>query len=218
MYFLGCLLFAGLLADEATYNRQHMQPDAMDQMDAPDPTDQHMRNQRVQLGGNYTYAWITPHGVETTRGSLGGAQLLYEYRPQNDLYAAAGLWYRNGSTDNDLTRRSLQDINPVARIGYTCSWMIDRLAFYTGFGGRYMQEPVKERGVRVVFDYTALYIPIGLSFEQHMGDWVSLGFNFQWSPQVFSVVHIAPLTGAQWGLTLQMINIYADLPLTFSFF
>lgn len=169
---------------------------------------------RAQIGGNYTYAWITPEGNSTTTGSLGGVQALYEYRPLWSVYLGGAFSYRIGSTSNDVTTRELQDFNPQMRVGYTLakedSWC--RLALFTGLGARYLAEVVTVGQNSLDFDYTEFYVPVGFLLEKEISAHFSIGCNFQWMPQIFPMVFIEPLTGARWDLVYQLANFFVEVP------
>lgn len=169
---------------------------------------------RFQIGGNYTYAWITPKGNPTTRGSLGGAQGIYEYRPYGGVYAGATFSYRMGNTTRTGGSREIQDFNTQGRIGYTLPIMrkFGRFAFYSGFGGRYMPEEVKLGTATLDFRYTTFYVPVGLAYERWLSKNFSIGANVQWLPQVFPMVRIVPLDGAQWDLKDQYGNFFVEVP------
>lgn len=178
-------------------------------------------DQRAQIGGSYTYSWITPDGSSTTSGSLGGVQAIYEYRPLDFIYAGTAFHYRIGSTSNDATTRTLQDFNPQARIGYTFSQphspgSENRCTLFTGFGGRYMAEKVTVGAASLDFDYTTFYVPVGFLLEKKFSSHFSLGCNFQWMPQVLPMVRIDLLDGAQWDITKQFLNFFVEIPLIVS--
>lgn len=175
--------------------------------------------ERVQFGVNYTYAWITPEQNNTTTGSLGGFQAIYEHCPTWSIYAGAAFSYRIGSTSNEVTTRDLQDFNPQVRLGYTFTkdQMLSRATVFSGLGARYMAETVTVNTASLDFDYTEFYIPLGFLLERKMTSWMSVGFNFQWMPQIFPVVFIEPLTGARWDLTYQLLNFFVEIPIRFMF-
>jgi hypothetical protein len=175
-------------------------------------------DQRLQIGGNYTYCWISPEGSSTVSGNLGGAQGIYEYRPLESIYAGAAFSYRIGTTSNDIGTRKLQDFNPQARVGYTFSNanIVDRLSVFTGFGARYMAETVSIGSASLDFDYTTFYVPLGFLLERTVVNHFLIGCNFQWMPQVLPMVRIDLLDGAQWDLTYQLLNFFVEVPFTFS--
>ncbi|MES2212612.1 MAG: hypothetical protein V4490_05685, partial [Pseudomonadota bacterium] len=43
-------------------------------------------NSIAKIGGVYSYLWLTPEDGSTFRGSLGGLQASYEFRPKNCIY------------------------------------------------------------------------------------------------------------------------------------
>lgn len=172
---------------------------------------------RIQIGGNYTYAWITPQDNPTTTGSLGGVIGIYEYRPLESVYAGAAFSYRIGTTTDDVGSRELQDFNPQGRVGYTFADVyntVDRFTLFSGFGVRYMGEIVTLGTATLDLNYTTLYIPVGFLLEHSINDDVSIGCNFQWMPQVLPMVRLIPLNGAEWDLTLQLLNFCVEIPIT----
>ncbi len=173
---------------------------------------------RFQLGGNYTYAWVTPEGSPTTQGSLGGAQAIYEYRPLDNLYAGVAFAWRMGDTSKRAGERSLLDFDIQERIGYTYSELFlcdSRFTFFTGFGCRYLGEDVSFGASSVDFNYTEFYIPVGFLFEKRKNSTFAYGVNVQWMPQVLPMVQIVPLDGARWILKKELLNFSVDIPLTF---
>jgi hypothetical protein len=174
----------------------------------------HYQN-RIQIGGNYTYAWITPHGNPTTHGSMGGTQFLYEFCPRNTLYAGLMFNWRIGKTTHgDIPSRSLQDFNLQNRLGYTvwCDTYKMGGSLFSGLGARYMPETVKSDLRSVDFDYTTFYVPVGILFEKEFTSMFSCGLNFIWLPPIFPTVHIQPLTGAWWSLHYRLDNFFVEVP------
>ncbi|MBX7066254.1 MAG: hypothetical protein K1X28_03380 [Parachlamydiales bacterium] len=177
---------------------------------------------RVQVGGNYTYAWVTPAERLTTKGSLGGAQGIYEYRPENWLYAAVAFNYRQGSTDNDISKRKILDFDSQERFGYTYSSTCPfdhkyRIALFAGLGGRYMGENVTLGNTSVDYNYAHFYVPVGVAMDYEVNCWLNWGLNGQWRPQIYSVVQIQPLDGAWWILPKHIDNIVVDMPITYKY-
>ena len=170
--------------------------------------------QRFQVGGTYSYSWITPSGNATTRGNLGGVQAIYEYRPLSFVYAGAAFNWRAGKTKyHSTSTRTLEDFNLQERIGYTFGspWR-SRFTVFTGIGARYMAEKVTISSTSIKFDYTEFYAPLGFLLEKEFGSAFSIGCNFQWMPQIFPMVKIKPLNGARWDLTYQLPNFAVDVP------
>lgn len=179
---------------------------------------------RVQVGGSYTYAWVTPTDNPTTKGSLGGAQGIYEYRPENWLYAAVAFNYRQGSTDSDVGKRSIFDCDSQERFGYTYSSTCPlnhkyRIALFSGLGGRYMSDRVSldSAPAPVSFNYTHLYVPVGVTMDYEINCWLNWGLSGQWRGQIFSVVQIQPLDGAWWILKKHLDNFVVDMPITYKY-
>ncbi len=187
------------------------------------PTEQkttlHNFPQRVQIGGNYSYARIKPKGNHSTKGSLGGTFAIYEYRPQDSIYAAAAFSWRSGMTKHSATHRKIQDFNGQERLGYTFGKKRignNRLTLFSGVGVRYLAEKVSVHSASLEMDYTEFYVPLGFLFENKVNSIFSWGCNFQWMPQVFSVVRLQPLSGAQWSLKNKLSNFFVEIPLTFN--
>lgn len=173
---------------------------------------------RIQVGGNYTYAWITPSGSPTVSGSLGGADFMFEYRPLNSVYTGVAFAYHQGTPKNEGLDRSLLDFDTQERIGYTAGFNMgckSRVALFTGFGGRYMHEKVTAGTASVEFNYVQFYVPVGFLFENRASSWFSWGVNAQWKPQIFPTVNIVPIDGARWILTKKLNNYVVDVPLSF---
>lgn len=173
---------------------------------------------RFQIGGNYTYAWVTPEGSPTTQGSLGGAQAIYEYRPLDNIYAGVAFAWRMGDTSNGPGERSLLDFDIQERLGYTYNGLFfcdSRFTLFTGFGCRYLGEKVTLGVSSVKFNYTEFYVPLGFLFEKKWNSTFAYGLNFQWMPQVLPMVQIKPLDGARWIIKKELLNFSVDVPLTF---
>ncbi len=175
--------------------------------------------QRVQIGGNYSYARIKPKGNHSTKGSLGGVFAIYEYRPQDSVYAAAAFSWRSGMTKHSATHRKIQDFNGQERVGYTFGKKRigdNRLTLFTGVGVRYLNEKVRVHSASLEVAYTEFYVPLGFLFENKVNSIFSWGCNFQWMPQVFPIVRLEPLNGAQWSLKYKLSNFLVEVPLTFN--
>lgn len=190
------------------------------QQATPDQMDSNIQEDdfRIQVGGNYTYAWITPSGNPTVSGNLGGAVALFEYRPLNSVYTGVSFAYHQGTTKGEGIDRTLLDFDTQERIGYTVGSQIgdkSRVALFTGFGGRYMGEKVTAGTASIKFNYVQFYVPVGFLFENQVSSWFSWGLNAQWKPQIFPTVNIVPLDGARWILTKKLNNFLVDVPLSF---
>lgn len=176
-------------------------------------------NNRIQVGGNYSYAWIKPKGSHRTKGNMGGARALYEYRPQDSVYTGVAFSWRMGTTKNSSTHRKLQDYNGQERIGYTFGKKRigdNALTLFTGAGVRYLGETVSASSASLKMDYTEFYVPVGFLFENRVNSIFTWGCNFQWMPQVYTTVRLSPLSGAQWGLKRKLNNFFVEVPFTMS--
>ncbi len=175
------------------------------------------RDHLLSVGGNYTYTWITPKGDHTVKGSLGGAQFLYEFRPPNSIYAGLSGDWRIGKPEHHGASRKIQDINVQERVGYTFSFQHDkiRLSLFSGIGVRCMPETVQLGTTYLRLTYTNFYVPVGAMFEKRYYSHFAGGLQFQWRPQVLPLVHIKPLSGAEWNLTYKLNNFYFAMPLKF---
>ncbi|OGN65453.1 MAG: hypothetical protein A3E80_05880 [Chlamydiae bacterium RIFCSPHIGHO2_12_FULL_49_9] len=172
----------------------------------------------IQAGINYTWAEISPDGPETTSGSLGGLQAEYEYRAPSLIYGALTFAWRQGNTTGEPAKRSMCYIDAQERIGYTFHKMRERVLFslFTGLGYRHHGEDVKSSptATPVTFDYNHLYVPLGWVLDAEINPTVSLGFDFQWMPQVYPTVKIDPINGARWIITYELGNFKVSLPIT----
>lgn len=171
---------------------------------------------RLQIGPNFTYCWVSPEGNSSTDGPLGGAQALYEYRPFDFFYGAIAFNWRQGSTDNSVTKRNLIDVHAQERLGYTfaLSCYSSRLTLFSGLGGRYMSEKVTTGSSSVTFNYAQFYVPVGFLADYEINSCFNWGLGFQWRPQFYPTVDIIPIDGARWKLRKKLDNFYAEMPLT----
>ena len=188
----------------------------------------------LTVGGNYTRVNFKPKGDPSFNGNMGGVHGKYEYRPENAIYAAIELDWRQGSMDGSAGKRTLCDVNTAEKIGYT--WSCDCLLFtaYTGFGFRYLGhhfEPSSSSGplfngsffppflsssTSLKFRYYEFYAPLGFLSEYDFNSWFSVGVNFQWMPQIFPTVKIEPLGGACWDLSYTFGNFLVEVPFNFN--
>lgn len=174
---------------------------------------------RFEIGANYTYAWVTPQTSDSVKGSMGGAQALYEYRPLDSAYVGCGLNYRIGTPDNDVGKRKLQDVNSQLRVGYTFAKEMvgsDYFTLFTGVGARYMPEKVTVGTASLDVNYVTFYVPVGFLAEHHISPHFTMGLNFQWMPQVFPTVSLEPLGGARWDLKYQLPNFFVEVPFKYT--
>ncbi|MEN9343723.1 MAG: hypothetical protein RLZZ453_510 [Chlamydiota bacterium] len=177
------------------------------------------RPHHLDVGGSYTYAWVKAGDNPTTHGSLGGTRFLYEYCPMNCVYTGLAFDWREGKTVHEsFSSRSIQEYDVQSRIGYTFYFSQHKIqtTLFSGLGWHYMPETVKLGSASVEFKYTQFYVPVGLSVEKEFFSFFSSGFRFQWMPQIFSVVRIVPLSGAEWSLDAHLNNFSVDFPLKFS--
>jgi hypothetical protein len=177
------------------------------------------KNSRLQIGGDYSWTSIHPHGHASFNGSLGGAQGLYEYLPINSFYGGAKLAWREGELHGHSGKRSLLYIDAQERLGYTFSFCKDDflLTFYSGLGYRHFGQKFdpKERP-SIQFKYNEFYIPVGAKAGYDVNTYFSIGLGITWMPQVYPTVTIVPLKGARWIITTQLANFYVEIPITFT--
>jgi len=172
----------------------------------------------LQLGGNYTFAKISPQGHPDFSGNLGGLQALYEYKRCNRIYGALKFAWRQGSTDGSSGTRTLCDIDVEERIGYTFGnqikgWMV---SCFSGLGYRHFGEDVTNSLNSVTFNYNELYLPLAVFFNYQFNSVFALGLHGTWMPQVYPALTIVPLSGARWILTNEITNFLVEVPFTFT--
>ena len=176
-------------------------------------------NSRLQVGGNYTYLTLQPHGHQSFEGSLGGAQASYEYRPSNRFYGGATFAWKEGSTHGSAGRRSILYFDAQERLGYTFAtakkdW---RLTLFSGLGFRFVRQNLHpNEGSSLRFRYNEFYVPVGLLTNYEIHSCCALGVDFTWMPQIYPTVSIVPLKGAHWTLIDTLNNFYVAVPLTFT--
>lgn len=174
---------------------------------------------RLEIGGDYTYVTLQPHGHQTFHGNLGGAQALYEYKPMNRFYGAAKFAWKEGKTHGDAGRRSLLYFDVQERLGYTFAshnrhWL---LTLFSGFGYRHLGQKFNPKeGDSLHFRYNEFYFPVGFLANYDTTRCFSIGVDFIWMPQVFPTLGIVPLKGAHWSIETKLANFFVALPLTFT--
>lgn len=176
----------------------------------------------VSLGGNYTRARFTPTDECNYWGNMGGAQGLYEYKPVEGSYFALGLYWKAGTLSGSYGKNITNDYNAVERLGYTLDLGCNNLTLFSGFGFRTISHNVSYSNTLLPFlstqyNYYELYIPVGIIFRGDLSSNLTYSIRFQWSPQVFTSVRIAPQGGAYWSISRQLGNYLVEIPFTYAF-
>ena len=189
-------------------------------------------NSHLTVGADYTRIHFKPNGEASFNGNMGGLHGLYEYRPDNAIYAAVKLNWRQGSMDGSAGRRTLADVDTAERVGYT--WVSNECLFslYSGLGYRYLGHhlhssssgtpfngaffpPFLSSSKSLKFDYNEFYVPVGFASDYIVNNRFSVGLNMEWRPQIFSTVKIRPLGGAYWSLKSTYTNFLVEVPFNF---
>lgn len=202
-----CLLLSGLSAQECNYSR-------------------------IFAGGQGYYYHLRIHNVEGLpaaetpypfTGWLGGFVLGYEYKQPKSLYAMMQISYAlgtiettPGSTGN--IKRFIHDEIVDARLGYSAaldrsqSWLFTP---YTGAGFRWNIQ-YRNPGTlgELKFNYYKIYIPLGALLNYCPNSTLDLGVDFEWMPDVLSMISLSEMEGAFWELT-RMNNYQVQLPCIF---
>ncbi len=177
-------------------------------------------NSRLQVGANYTWVSIHPHGLDSFTGNLGGAQAIYEYRPMDCFYGSAKLAWREGKPSGHSGTDSFLYVDAQERFGYTFSLDDNHflLTLYSGLGFRhYGQNQNPRHGSSIKFKYNEFYVPVGEIANYTVNQWFMVGLGFAWMPQIYPSVTVVPLKGARWVITNQLANFYVEMPFTFAF-
>lgn len=171
-----------------------------------------------QVGANYTYLTLKPHGCPMLQGSLGGLQALYEYKASNHFYTGVEFSWKEGSVHSSGAKRSILYFDVQERLGYSFfsskkNWLV---TLYSGFAYRYVGQNLKPKhGSSIKFNYNEFYVPVGVLTGYDINSTFNIGVDFAWMPQVFPTVSIVPLKGARWEITNQLNNFLVEVPLTF---
>lgn len=174
---------------------------------------------RLQIGGNYTWVSIHPHGHTSLTGNLGGAQAMYEYRPLNRFYGAARVGWFEGMTHGPSGERSLVYVDAQERLGYTIATNKNKflLTLFSGLGYRHFgQKQHPKKGSSIKLRYNEIYIPVGAVSDYTVNRWFAIGLGLTWMPQVYPTVTLPPLKGARWIITTELANFYVEMPITFT--
>ena len=168
-----------------------------------------------QMGGNYTYAHISPTNHHSFHGHLGGLQTSFEYKPPNHFYGAGFFSLNQGNIDGLKGSWLFQKIDIQERLGY--SWYMPRkdrfFTLFSGLGYRHTGHNLKNLRSKIELDYNELYFPVGFIFLEKVNEITHLGLNFQWMPQVYPTLKVNPLKGARWILKSRYTNFKAQLPI-----
>ncbi len=175
---------------------------------------------QIEDGSTVSSVSATPHAFT---GTVAGFILGYEYKKPESLYAVLQASYALGSIKTRATgnnRRFIHDEILETRWGYNASFLSEnRLTFtpYTGAGIRWniqYRNPGTLPGLK--FNYYKIYIPLGflLNYKPHPA--INLGLDFEWMPDVLSMVSLSSLGGSFWELQ-RMNNYLVQVPCTFSF-
>ena len=169
-----------------------------------------------EVGGNYTFAHITPTSLNSFHGHLGGARGIYQYRANDAIYGALSLNWKQGNTQGLGGNRFLIIFDAHERIGYTWGFPKKKRFFslYTGVGYRNYYHDLQTMGSSARFYYNYIYIPVGFAFQGRVNSMTDLGLNFQWMPQVYPTLTINPLKGARWILNKKLVNFIGELPIS----
>ncbi len=174
---------------------------------------------RFQIGVDYTRVKITPQGLSSFKGNLGGIQASYEYRLMDSFYGALTTSWKQGGTHGTDGKRHLLYLDVQERFGYTASFEQEDLllTFFTGLGYRHLGHKfIPTQGSLLHFRYNELYVPVGALLDYAVNSWFAFGVDFTWMPQVYPTVSIVPLKGARWVLTETLGNVFLDVPLDFT--
>lgn len=174
---------------------------------------------QLRLGPNYTYMKLTPQGFSSFHGNLWGANASIQNRPQNQIYEALTLLWRQGSlkSSNSLTR-TIYELDSQVRLGYTLG-IGNHLTttFFSGFGWKYFHQKLRGGASALDLNYNEVYIPVGL-LNQYLGKRFSIGLNGIWMPQIFPTVNFVPLDNARWITEYTLANFQVELPMGYRFY
>lgn len=169
--------------------------------------------------GTATGATATANPYE---GWLAGFILGYEYKRPNHLYAVLQSSYALGSTHRTdqgtgNNNRYIHDFLLEDRFGFNWSCCTGlHLIPYTGNAFRWnaqYRNPGILKGLK--YDYFKISIPLGFLIEYKPHRTVQVGLDFEWLPDVLSMVSLSTLNGSYWELN-RLNNYIVQLPCLFS--
>jgi hypothetical protein len=175
---------------------------------------------RLSFGASYTYLHLGIENDSSFVGNLGGAQISYQYRPLNHLYADIKTSWKMGAVYASNRKRSLIYLDEFQRIGYTASFAADSCAasFFSGFGYRYYRQKIDSEFTKDSLHTTNfLYIPVGALIEYAASTYFSFALDFMWMPQVYASLKIKSDDTYKKRVSNQLGSISIYLPLSFTF-
>ena len=158
-------------------------------------------------------------------GWLGGFILGYEYKQPRSLYASLDISYaigtietKTGSSGN--TKRFIHDEILETRLGYNAILNQSRSCLFTPYTGAGFRWNIQYRNPGALqslkFNYYKIYIPLGFLLNYRPNSILDLGLDFEWMPDVLSMVSISSMKGSFWEL-VRMNNYQVQLPCLFHF-
>ena len=172
-----------------------------------------------EIGADYTYVDLKPHGDASFHGNLGGLQASYAYKPKNNVYVEANFSWKEGNLHGSTGKRSLLYIDAQERLGYTlASKSLDyTCTIFSGLGYRHFgQKLTPNVGGTSKLRYNEFYIPVGILSDYTFNSWFAMGLDFTWMPEVYPTVSSSALKGSRWTLTNRLDNFYVNLPMSFT--
>ncbi len=172
-----------------------------------------------EIGADYTYVDLKPHGDASFHGNLFGLQASYAYKPKNNVYAGANFSWKEGNLHGSTGKGSLLYIDAQERLGYTvASKSLDyTFTIFSGLGYRhYGQKLTSNVGGTTNLRYNEFYIPVGIMSNYAFSSWFAMELDFTWMPEVYPTVASSSLKGSRFTLSNTLANFFVNLPINFA--
>lgn len=157
---------------------------------------------------------------ETFSGFVYGGQIDYERFSQSGLYALLQTNFLTGKLDekHDIARlRVFESISKLC-MGYSYTALQGerfRATPYLGLGFTFFSEKAQEDVFHEQTKYFTIFLPVGFLVQYAALDWVHLGFNLEWFPDLDTTVQSETEDKLRYVLSRSTGQFLVELPTEF---
>jgi len=187
------------------------------------------KNSRIYVGPQFAHLELQirealpgstyTDGGQKFNGCLGGLVVAYEYKKFRSLYTALlGGWLTGTISDTGFPSRRINDASGELRFGYNYmalqgeKWVVTP---YIGFGFNYNGQKKEGVSPHVKYQYFKYYLPVGLILNYNLRRWITIGFGFEWLPDLDSTLTVSTFPGARFTLKRKNNQYFVEMPFMF---